>query len=51
MSGSGCAMTRWYKVELEAVVSTLGSPPHAEIRIHNSANGKSEIYVKHKTYT
>jgi hypothetical protein len=50
-SGSGHAMTRWYKVELDAVVITFGSPPHAEIRIHNLANGNLKIYTKHKTYS
>jgi hypothetical protein len=49
--GSGCAMTRWYKVELDAVVITFGSPPHAEIRIHNLANGKLKICIKCKTYS
>jgi hypothetical protein len=46
MFGSGCATARWYKVELDAVVITFGSPPHAEIRIHNLANGKLKIYKK-----
>jgi hypothetical protein len=42
MSGSGCATTTWYKVELDAVVITFGLPPQAEIRLHSLYNGKEQ---------